>query len=288
MATQTWTYTQDLSVVANYRTWAAAFESALAAVGLVYVPQTGDADWTTQSLPGSLNYDTSPWSVFRTDDAFDDVFIKIFYARNGTQVWLGLAIGTAVNGSGVLTNEKRMPSANYTQPSSTTDSVGNATDHLCGDAGGFVWVHKPGSAFSSAPSVWSIERSCDESGAPTADSMSFHYCGQDSKSSYFMPNGVAIASPVEVKWAGFWFQGGADKGNYAMGLVATRAADGGLGNPSRYLGLFYTSDLANQQDVEVLHYGTNVWFRSLKPANAANGWNPPIPNNPIYVLYRWE
>jgi len=108
MSTSTQTLPITMSDDATFRTYIQNFETALAACGLVQVPQTGEMNPTTVTKP-TTTWTLPGFRIWRLNDAAQStnpIFLRFDHgtANAITTPYTYLSIGTAVDGSGVLSN----------------------------------------------------------------------------------------------------------------------------------------------------------------------------------------
>ena len=165
---------------ATFRLWGLENNTQLLAVGLTQTADTGQINWATVALPGTINT-IAGFEIYRFNDTLQStspVFIKIDYGT-GSSVAVPLAaitIGQGSNGSGTLTGTlSTRVAVSVATPSS---AVTNATSFWCYNAtAGFLgigWkygINSVSVAASVACGGITLERSCDTSGASTGDAV---------------------------------------------------------------------------------------------------------------------
>ena len=100
---------QDVTVSTNagFRAWGLAVRTAILAAGLTRTSDTGQIDFTSVAAPATSAY--GGYDIFQFTDAeqaTDPIYIKLEYGRGSTgeRHALRMAVGTATNGAGTLTN----------------------------------------------------------------------------------------------------------------------------------------------------------------------------------------
>lgn len=163
----------DSSTDANFRAWGSPISAALAAVGLVQTPDTGQINWATVLKPAAANT-VAGYEMWRFADALQATspfFFKIEYgssAAGAVTPGIWVTTGTGSNGTGAITN----PSARQAIHS-TGNSVGLTTCFFSGGTNRFSMVLWASIVAAPFPLILSIERSHDTTGADTGEYLSF-------------------------------------------------------------------------------------------------------------------
>jgi len=157
---------------ALFRAWGSAVSTALGTV-LTRVPQTGDIDWVTVTVPTSGSFAGS--EVYRLNDSLHStapLFFKFEYGSSiaaATISAIRLTIGKGANGSGTITSVLQSAitvfSYNGTLPTSASNCyISN------GDGSGFVFSMQP-DLDDRAGGFCCVERSRNSSGQATSDAV---------------------------------------------------------------------------------------------------------------------
>lgn len=151
-----------------FRAWGSAVSTALGTV-LTRVPQTGDIDWATVTVPTASSFAGS--EVYRLNDSLHStapLFFKFEYGSGSSaSPVLRLTIGKSADGSGnigsVLQSAITVFSYNGTLPTSASNCyISN------GDGSGFVFSLQP-DLDNRAGGFCCVERSRNSSGQATSD-----------------------------------------------------------------------------------------------------------------------
>lgn len=153
---------------ALFRAWGSAVSTALGDV-LTRVPQTGDIDWATATVPTSGSFAGS--EVYRLNDALQataPLFFKFEYGSSiaaATISAIRLTIGKGVNGSGTITNVLQsaivVVSGNNSATAASNCYISN------GDGSGFVFSLQPDLP-NTVGGFCCVERSRNSSGQATS------------------------------------------------------------------------------------------------------------------------
>lgn len=151
-----------------FRAWGSALSTALGTV-LTRVPQTGDIDWATATVPTAGNFAGS--EVYRLNDALQataPLFFKFEYGSStlaATIPAIRLTIGKGVNGSGTITNVLQsaivVVSGNNSATAASNCYISN------GDGSGFVFSLQPDLP-NAVGGFCCVERSRNSSGQATS------------------------------------------------------------------------------------------------------------------------
>lgn len=178
MTTAAWASVVDHSSDAAFRAWGSEFSAKLAAVGLVQTSDTGQINWATVTRAGT-NADAG-YEVWRFNDSLQataPIFMKVYYGTGGTTTnpRIRMQVGTASNGSGTVSGTGSANTDIITPFSSITSTVTNYNSYACLSNGTFwiSWkVGANGAATTAGLGFYAIERSTDDTGAPTGDAVS--------------------------------------------------------------------------------------------------------------------
>lgn len=170
---------------ATFRTWAQGIHDALVACGMVQTSDTGQINLATVARPAVVsNY--AGYEIWRFNDALQaqsPIFFKIEYGVGTTVDRPALAIqfGQGSNGSGTLTGTTSLRKTFSTAASKT---AGATLPLYASAAAGRLWLMENADFGSSTfGTLIGCERTCDESGNPTADG--FVWFGHFSSSHYW-------------------------------------------------------------------------------------------------------
>lgn len=151
-----------------FRAWGSALSTALGTV-LTRVPQTGDIDWATATVPTAGNFAGS--EVYRLNDALQataPLFFKFEYGSSALAATISairLTIGKGVNGSGTITNVLQsaivVVSGNNSATAASNCYISN------GDGSGFVFSLQPDLP-NAVGGFCCVERSRNSSGQATS------------------------------------------------------------------------------------------------------------------------
>jgi len=188
---------------AKFRTWGLAMSTAMAAAGFVKTADTGQIDWATVAKPTAVNT-TAGYEIWRFNDTLQataPIFIKIWYGSGGSvasgntpSTWLNVATGS--NGSGVVTG----PAV-----SSLQSNIGNTAPSNTGMVGYFCHTEGYGlmvfgnqlvAGQYTNPGFYVIERTRDETGAPTAKGVSISRVYYNSATPFNQVYGIDFENSV--------------------------------------------------------------------------------------------
>lgn len=180
MPTVTKSFPAWFSNTTDFRIWGQNIASLFTGAGLVKTADTGQIDWTTVSMPASVNSNAG-YEIYRFDDTLQatvPIFIKITYGmgNNGQTIRLILEVGSGTNGSGTITGVGAGQS--FTIPTASSTPFGNNVSHWASsDGSGFVFVHAldfyQGSGLAPQNRyVFVVDRNRNADGTPSASGLS--------------------------------------------------------------------------------------------------------------------
>ncbi len=190
---------------ALFRAWGLGISTALAAVGLTKVLDTGTIDFTTVTAPAGVST-FKGFEIWRFSDALqatNPIFMKIEYGSAGGSAQypaLRISFGNSTDGAGTLAGNVSILAIVQCSGVSATTS-----QSFC--AGGNNWFTlSMWQGFGAADAMQvSVERTRDINGAETAEGLHFVASGSQTKSQYFLPaNGGGVCNPA-VSAATNWF-----------------------------------------------------------------------------------
>jgi hypothetical protein len=170
---------------AVYREWVQEFHNALAAIGLVQTADTGQANISALTRPGSDTFNA--YEIWRFGDSLQSsapIFIRFDYGTGGGSLSspkVGIIVGTGSNGSGTLTQTgmsgtlvttaRQLASGGTGGSQQTSDTA--KPSKFCHAAGflGISWKHLAGSPGFGLPGLFAICRTCDNTGTPDGRGM---------------------------------------------------------------------------------------------------------------------
>ena len=163
----------DQSSDAAFRAWIIEFHTLLTTAGLVNTSDTGQIDTATVTRPGAGST-SAGYKIYRFNDTLQataPIFIKVEFGTGGSvttpQIWL--TVGTATNGAGSITPGAATTRSVASRSSAILSTVTPYTSRAC-VIEGCAWIaFKSNSTVNSGFGGFSIHRSCDSSGSPTAD-----------------------------------------------------------------------------------------------------------------------
>jgi hypothetical protein len=150
---------------ALFRAWGSYISGTFSTAGMVQTADTGQINWGTVTVPVSANT-VAGYEIWRFDDALQataPIFMKIEYGTGATverpSIWY--TVSQSSDGAGALTGNPGARTQIYCSGYTTA-----LTSYFCGDNN--TWV---GAFFLSNTTLlfFSIERTVDASGNPTAD-----------------------------------------------------------------------------------------------------------------------
>ena len=159
---------------ADFRTWVAEIITGLLAAGLVQTSDTGQINTSTVLRPGTNV--VAGYAIFRFDDTLQTtapIYLKVEFGTGSTTSapLINWTVGTGSNGSGTLTG----PTSGFGGRSSTAPTGTRPSYFTHGE--GFLCVALR--VYSSAtvndvfPGSIILQRTVDNTGAPTADGAQF-------------------------------------------------------------------------------------------------------------------
>lgn len=168
MAASTSNLVCDNSTLANFKSWAQAIGTALAAFGWTQTTDTGQVNWSSISTVPSNAYVYEVWKANDTQASTLPIYLKMEYGYSSTTPQLRASTGTGSSGAGVLTGGL-LTSAPWTLTNSVVNHGGSTYPcFFSGNAGEFrmyLWQ----SPAIGIGTVFGVERSKDASGANTTD-----------------------------------------------------------------------------------------------------------------------
>lgn len=167
MANSIFAATMSNATTASFRAWGSTVSAQIGAM-LTRVPQTGDIDWLTATVPVADAYAGS--EVYRFNDTLQataPLFLKVEYGTGGgsTASALRVTVGKSADGAGVIGGV--LFAATRVMGFATASTATN-----CYISGGGSWF-----ALSLAPvdanagGLFYIERSVNSGGAPIGDAL---------------------------------------------------------------------------------------------------------------------
>jgi hypothetical protein len=223
MAASTGNYVCDNSTLANFKSWAQAISTAIAAGGWTQSTDTGQVNWSTISaVPGSGAY---VYEIWQPNDGLANFYVKMEYGNfSGTNCpAVRISAGTATNGAGTLSGNVigpwATPYTSYTAPSTTVT-------YPCYFAAGagYLSILLWNGGGNSCAQAFAVERSCDVNGNHTAAHVTVFVAGYSqrvcsSHQTLHLTNGAA-------PWFG---DRNSDSGQIAARIFDATGAVGGSG-----------------------------------------------------------
>lgn len=165
---------------AAFQTWITEMTTQLTAVGLTQTADTGQINPATVALPGAINTQAG-FQIWRFNDALQatsPIFIKFDYGTGASTAvpLMAITIGQGSNGSGTLTGT--LGARAGVTLATVSSAITNAPSFWCYNAtAGFLGLgYKYGVnnglvSASVALGGFTLERSCDVTGAATGDAV---------------------------------------------------------------------------------------------------------------------
>lgn len=166
---------------AQFRAWGSALSAALAQVGMVKVPTTGQIDWATVLAPTNLRL-SQGFEIWRFDDALQathPIYVKVEYGSSGwanAAPGLALTVGKGVSGStitGVLVPRTLVSDGTTTSNGAASDTPQEHIVATCSGKACLAVVFNASNPSIFGSPVFVIERSRDNTGKATGDGVSF-------------------------------------------------------------------------------------------------------------------
>lgn len=179
MTTHTFSAAPSNASDALFRAWGSAVSGALAAVGMVKVTTSGQVDWSTVLAP-TTSTTAAGWEVWRFDDALQAVapiFFKVEYGVRGSgstpanfTPCLWLTVGKGADATGVILQSMFDRELVGLDHNTLQNAVGATLGYASSCGSGACVIVAPWAESSVVTSpMFVIERSRDNTGAPTAD-----------------------------------------------------------------------------------------------------------------------
>lgn len=183
MPTVSWSTPIEHSSDATFRAWGSDLSARFATAGLVQTTETGQINWVTVTRPGAIAF--AGYEIWRFDDtlqATSPVFIKIEYgtANNTTVPALRITVSSGTNGAGTSTGLVTTATVAYTSTTLIANAnITNFPSYLCATAGFAGLAFKIGAASASSLTLigFTVQRTVDNTGAPTATGVVLTTCG---------------------------------------------------------------------------------------------------------------
>lgn len=201
MATSTAALPSYNSDDATWRTWAQGIHDLLIAAGLTQTADTGQINLTTAPRPAANAF--AGFEIFRFSDALQatlPVFIKVEYGTGGAADRPGLRVtaGTITSGAGVLsgqvstTNFAIMGNQDVAGTLRTAGASGDGSQiHL------FCSENAAGGAYGHG---FCVERTRDETGAPTAAGFMICWMSSGSFTAQTVPASGSVPSSTSTPY----------------------------------------------------------------------------------------
>lgn len=277
------TFTDTLvSSDATFRTWASAWDTAIRAVGMVKVTQTGEINLATVTRPGSTNTKAG-FFVYSFNDANQasyPCYIRVDFgvATSTSYPSLWVKIGTTVDGSGNL-GGATSPSIQTQQHPTTPyiSAVSGSTSRLT-----IITSYTSGSY--QYTSAYDIERICDATGADTTTGLVMTWIKAYAGTNTNSVNGQAVLYFTGSQPAALDNSSGRSGVNsvfYSSNNTSSQWANGAsvycgliypVGRTAHFpiqgLMLYYPGDIPPTTTPTISLYGTNrTWY--AMPLNSA-------------------
>ena len=182
MPKESWSTPIEHSSDATFRAWGSDLSARFAAAGLVQTADTGQINWVTVTRPTTLTF--AGYEIWRFDDALQatsPVFIKVEYGTaNSTAVpAIRVTVSSATNGAGTSTGLFTSARLAYTGSSTISSTITNYQSYATHTAGFFGLAFKIGAMVADSLTMFAftVQRSNDNTGAPTADAVVLTTCG---------------------------------------------------------------------------------------------------------------
>lgn len=183
MPTVSWSTPIEHSSDATFRAWGSDLSTRFALAGLVQTLDTGQINWLTVTRPGAITF--AGYEIWRFNDtlqATSPVFIKVEYgtANNATVPALRITVSSGTNGAGTPTGLVTTARLAYTATTLIANAnITNFPSFLCATAGFAGLAFKIGAASLSSLTLigFTVQRTVDNTGAPTATAVVLTTCG---------------------------------------------------------------------------------------------------------------
>lgn len=163
---------------ADFRAWYQALETALIAVGLSLTADTGQVNTATMVRPATNAY--AGYRILQFNDTLQataPIIIKLEPGTGSVATYpsLRISVGVATDGAGTLTGTlKTATMLCLKSTAALISTVNNYPTYVCGIEGYTGVGFKLEAQASSGLGGFHICRSCDSSGAPTADGVTLY------------------------------------------------------------------------------------------------------------------
>ena len=183
MPTVSWSTPIEHSSDATFRAWGLDLSTRFALAGLVQTTDTGQINWLTVTRPGAITF--AGYEIWRFNDSLQGtspVFIKIEYgtANNATVPALRITVSSGTNGAGTCTGLVTTALVAYAATTLIANAnITNFNSFLCATAGFAGLAFKIGAASLSSLTLigFTVQRTVDNTGAPTATGVVLTSCG---------------------------------------------------------------------------------------------------------------
>lgn len=178
MTTQVTTTVIDHSSDAAFRAWVAEVITMLTAAGVVQTSDTGQINTATVTRTGTNT--NAGYAIFRMDDTQQGsapIFFRLDFGTgsNASAPRIQVTVGTGTNGSGTISGIG-IGATNIGTSALPASAVTNYTTRVCVVDGflGLMWKLGGTNGTGAVLGYFSISRSTDSSGAPTADAAAIY------------------------------------------------------------------------------------------------------------------
>ena len=190
-----WSTPIENSSDATFRAWGSDIAARLATAGLIQTADTGQINWVTVLRPAASAY--GGYEVWRFDDTLQGtspVFMKIEYGSSNNQATpaLRITVSSGTNGAGTPTGLVTTAIANYANGVLVANAnITNFPSHAVHTDGFFALVFKMGAGVNALTlfSV-SVQRSADNTGAPTGEAVALIGCGTGNQATVAPPAAI--------------------------------------------------------------------------------------------------
>lgn len=178
-----WSTPIEHSSDATFRAWGSDLSTRFATAGLVQTTDTGQINWVTVTRPGAIAF--AGYEIWRFNDtlqATSPVFIKVEYGtgNNTTVPALRITVSSGTNGAGTPTGLVTSSLVAYVAITLIANAnITNFPSFLCATAGFAGLAFKIGAASVASLTLigFTVQRTVDNTGAPTATGAVLTTCG---------------------------------------------------------------------------------------------------------------
>lgn len=195
MPRDSWSTPIENTSDATFRAWGSDIAARLAVAGLVQTSDTGQINWVTVARPAASAY--GGYEIWRFNDTLQasaPVFIKIEYgsSNNQTTPAIRVTVSSGTNGAGTPTGLVSAAIVNYASGLLVANAnITNFPSRVVHTAGFFGLVFKIGAGVSGLTLfAFTVQRSVNNSGIPTPESIVIVGCGSGNQSTAAAPAAI--------------------------------------------------------------------------------------------------